>query len=177
MTSSRVTMTSPFEFRSTGHPVMEHGAESCVPVTLISQPKWRCVRNFNIQVWLINDKKGVFHRTLQLSFPQNKNSCNVVITGRGRGAGAVYCKWLSDAILPPLSKREFIQEDLVTFQEKNATALSVGTLNHKPREKRWARLVRGQRGPGLPHRDGSHAFGKRGCRWDKPDTDATAIVS
>lgn len=30
-------------------------------------------RIFNIQIWLINNKKGVFHKTLQFSFPQNKN--------------------------------------------------------------------------------------------------------
>lgn len=32
--------------------------------------------------------------------------------------GAIYCKCLSDAILPPLSKREFIQEVLVTSSRK-----------------------------------------------------------
>lgn len=34
------------------------------------------------------------------------------------GGGAVYCKCLSDAILSPLSKTEFIQEALVTSSRK-----------------------------------------------------------
>lgn len=49
----------------------DYGVTNCISVTFIyTAQNDSNFRIFNIQIWLINNKKGVFHRTLQLSFPQ-----------------------------------------------------------------------------------------------------------
>lgn len=108
--------------------------ESSLPLCHLFSTKWFYFEIFKIQIWLTSETR---------EFSGLYSSCFLKTRIRAffhmwpAQEGGIYCKCLSDAIQPPLSKREFIQEALVTSSRKNATAVSVHRLNHMPRHKRW----------------------------------------
>lgn len=75
-------------------------------------------RIFNIQIWSLIIKRGFFIELYNSHFLKTRINAFFHMWSLQEGGGAIYCKCFSDAIPPPLSKREFIQEALVTFSRK-----------------------------------------------------------
>lgn len=83
----------------------------------LGSTKWfQLEKNFKIQIWLFNETRE-FSELYSSGFLKTRIRAFFHMWPAQEG-GAIYCKCLSDAIQPPRSKREFIQEDLVTSSRK-----------------------------------------------------------